>query len=172
MRWSTRKSSTPRCAWSRASRRPAGLSAALGPGGPHLELRDVPSLPDAGLSPPVFAESGDPFAGLRVAHLLARLPRGKPVRVRDIVDRLNAEHLDWSFSRRVVLDTIVQLQANWQTDYRTREGIQLEDGQAGEELMFEDTSRLEPWLVRQAERLAGECRQRLRDFARDEGESP
>jgi hypothetical protein len=107
-----------------------------------------------------------------VAHLLARLPRGKPVRVRDIVDRLNAEHLDWSFSRRVVLDTIVQLQANWQTDYRTREGIQLEDGQAGEELMFEDTSRLEPWLVRQAERLAGECRQRLRDFARDEGESP
>jgi hypothetical protein len=135
-----------------------------------LELRDVPELPDPRINPPVVAESGDPFAALRVAHLLARLPRGRAVRVRDLVDRLNADHLDWSFSRRVVLDTIVQLQANWQADYRSREGILLEDGAAGEELTLEDTSRLGPWLVRQVERLVAECQRRLRDFARDEGE--
>jgi hypothetical protein len=135
-----------------------------------LELRDVPELPDPRINPPVVAESGDPFAALRVAHLLARLPRGRAVRVRDLVDRLNADHLDWSFSRRVVLDTIVQLQANWQADYRSREGILLEDGAAGEELTLEDTSRLGPWLVRQVERLVAECHRRLRDFARDEGE--
>jgi hypothetical protein len=137
-----------------------------------LELRETPGLPDPRINPPVVAETGDPFAGLRVVHLLARLPRGRVVRVRDIVDRLNAEHLDWSFSRRVVLDSILQLQANWQTDYRTRDGILLEDGAAGEELTLEDSSRLEPWLVRQVERLAGECQQRLRHFARDEGELP
>jgi hypothetical protein len=132
----------------------------------------VSGLPDPRIHPPVVAESGDPFSALRVAHLLARLPRGQSVRVRDVVDRLNSEHLDWAFSRRVVLDTIVQLQANWQTDYRTRDGILLEGGDAGEELTLEDTSRLEPWLVRQVERIAAECRGRLRDFARDEGGAP
>jgi hypothetical protein len=137
-----------------------------------LELRDVPGLPDPRLNPPTVAESGDPFSGLRVIHLVARLPRGRPVRVRDVVDQLNTEHLDWSFSRRVVLDAIVQLQANWQTDYRTRDGIQLEGGAHGEEVTLEDSSRIEPWLVRQVERLAAECRDRLREFARDEGGLP
>lgn len=137
-----------------------------------LELREVPGLPDSNLYPPVTAESGDPFAGLRVAHLVARIPRGRPVRVRDMVDRLNAEHLDWSFSRPVVLSVLVQLQANWMTDYRTREGILLQDGAQGEEVVIEDTSRVEPWLVRQVERLAAECRERLRAFARDEGAAP
>jgi hypothetical protein len=137
-----------------------------------LELKEVVGLPDARIDPPVIAETGDPFSALRIVHLLARLPRGRAVRVRDVVDRLNADYLDWSFSRRVVLDSIVQLQANWQTDYRTREGILLEEGAAGEEVTFEDSSRIEPWLVRQAERLAAECRQRLRDFARDEGDLP
>ena len=137
-----------------------------------LELRDVPTLPDPNLSPPQVAEAGDPFAGVRVAHLVARLPRGRAVRVRDIVDRLNAEHLDWSFSRPVVVSVLVQLQANWMTDFRTREGIQLENGLHGEEATIEDTSRVEPWLVRQVERLAAECEERLRGFARDEGAAP
>jgi hypothetical protein len=137
-----------------------------------LELRDVPQLPDPNLHPPVTAESGDPFAGLRVAHLVARIPRGRPVRLRDMVDRLNGDHLDWSFSRPVVLGVLVQMQANWMTDYRTREGILLQDGAQGEEVVIEDTSRVEPWLVRQAERLAAECQQRLRAFARDEGSAP
>jgi hypothetical protein len=137
-----------------------------------LELRDLPGLPDPNLSPPQVALSGDPFASLRIVHLLARVPRGRPVRVRDIVDRLNAEHLDWSFSRGVVLDTILQLQANWQADYRTRAGIAVDDGAVGEELVIEDTPRVDPWIMRQVERLAAECRARLAEFARDEGAIP
>lgn len=137
-----------------------------------LDLRDVPRLPDPNLNPPLIAESGDPFAGVRVAHLVARIPRGTPVRLRDIVDRLNADYLDWSFSRPVVLSVLVQLQANWMTDYRTREGILLQDGAQGEEVVIEDTDRVEPWLVRQVERLAADCRERLFNFARDEGAAP
>lgn len=120
----------------------------------------------------MVAASGDPFSALRVVHLLARLPRGRAVRLRDIVDRLNADYLDWSFSRSVVLDAIVQLQANWQADYRTRAGIHLDAGAAGEELLIEDSPRVDPWIVRQVERLAGECRERLAAFARDEGALP
>jgi hypothetical protein len=118
------------------------------------------------------AEQGDPFASLRVAHLLARLPRGVPVRLRDVVDRLNAEYLDWSFSRPVVVATAVQLQANWTADFRTQKGFDLDDGPQGEELTIEDSARVEPWLVRQVARYAEECRQRLNAFARDEGAIP
>jgi hypothetical protein len=137
-----------------------------------LGLRQVADLPDPNISPPVVAESGDPFAALRVAHLLARLPRGEAVRLRDIVDRLNADYLDWSFSRPVVLSVIVQLQANWLADYRNRDGILLQEGAAGEELVIEDSSRVEPWIARQVERLAAKCRERLRAFAREEGALP
>jgi hypothetical protein len=118
------------------------------------------------------AEQGDPFASLRVAHVLARLPRGAPVRLRDVVDRLNAEYLDWSFSRSVVVATAVQLQANWTADFRTQNGFDLADGPHGEELTIEDTARVEPWLVRQVARYAEESRQRLKAFARDEGAVP
>lgn len=137
-----------------------------------LETREVPSLPDPNINPPLIAESGDPFAAVRVAHLVARIPRGTPVRLRDIVDRLNSDYLDWSFSRPVVVSVLVQLQANWMTDFRSREGIVLEDGTHGEEVVIEDTSRVEPWLVRQVERLARECREKLVIFARDEGGAP
>ena len=108
-------------------------------------------------------------AELRIVHLLARLPRGSAVRVRDITDRLNADYLDWSFSRAVVTATIVQLQANWLTDYRNSDGIVLVDGAAGPELVVEDSSRVEPWIVRQAERLRATCEERLRRFAVEEG---
>jgi hypothetical protein len=137
-----------------------------------LELRDTVGLPGADLQPPVTAVSGDPFAALRVVHLVARLPRGRAVRVRDIVDRLNADYLDWSFDRPVVVDAIVQLQSNWLSDYRTRDGILLEDGPAGPELTIEDTPRVDPWIVRQAQRLADECAEALRAFARDQGSLP
>jgi hypothetical protein len=118
------------------------------------------------------AEAGDPFAALRVAHLLARLPRGVPVRLRDIVERLNADYLDWSFTRPVVASVAVQLQANWIADFRAESGFALTDGPHGEQLTIEDSARVEPWLVRQVERLAGECHDRLRLFARDEGAIP
>jgi hypothetical protein len=134
-----------------------------------LSLRDVPQLPSPDLRPPMVAESGDPFSGLRVVHLLARLERGKAVRLRDIVDQLNADYLDWSFSRPVVASVAVQLQANWAADFRTAAGFDLADGPHGEELTIEDSVRVEAWLIRQVERLAAECRERLRAFARDEG---
>ena len=137
-----------------------------------LELRELGGLPDPSIVPPTIAESGDPFAALRVVHLIARLPRGRAVRVRDVVDRLNADYLDWSFSRTVVLDAVVQLQSNWLSDYRTRDGILLEEGAAGPELTLEDSVRVDPWIVRQVNRLANECRDLLRAFARDEGALP
>jgi hypothetical protein len=137
-----------------------------------LFLRDVPGLPEANIQPPNVAESGDPFAALRVVHLLARIPRGTPVRVRDIVDRLNAEHVDWSFSRPVVIDAILQLRANWIADYRTVEGIVLGEDSAGPTVTVEDSARVDPWILRQTDRLVGECRERLRAFAIEEGAIP
>ena len=134
-----------------------------------LELRTVDGLPDPNLRPPTVAQSGDPFAGLRVAHLVARLPRGQAIRLRDMVDRLNADYLDWSFSRPVVATVLVQLQSNWLADFRSATGFELRDGAHGDELVIEDSVRVEPWLVRQVERLAGECAEQLRSFARDEG---
>jgi hypothetical protein len=118
------------------------------------------------------AESGDPFAALRVAHLVARAPRGVPVRLRDLVDRLNADYLDWSFTRPVVAAVLVQLQANWAADFRTQQGFDLSAGPAGDELTLESSPRIEPWLVRQVERYADQCRQRLNQFAKDEGAVP
>jgi len=137
-----------------------------------LELRDLSGLSDPNIQPPTVAVSGDPFATLRVLHLVARLPRGRALRVRDVVDRLNADYLDWSFSRPVVIDAIVQLQSNWLSDYRTRDGILLEDGEAGPELTIEDTNRVDPWIVRQVDRVANECGEVLRAFARDQGAVP
>ncbi|KRT62594.1 MAG: hypothetical protein XU10_C0024G0023 [Chloroflexi bacterium CSP1-4] len=137
-----------------------------------LTLRDTPGLPDPHLLPPQVAEVGDPFAELRVVHLLARIPRGVPVRLRDIVDRLNAEHVDWSFTRPVVATAVLQLQANWAADYRTTEGILVGDDAAGGTVRIEDSSRVDPWIVRQVERLADDCRQRLRAFAVEEGAIP
>ena len=135
-------------------------------------LRDVPGLPAPDLRPPIIAESGDPFAEIRVVHLLARIPRGEPIRVRDVVDELNARHLDWSFSRNVVIAAAVQLQANWLTDYRSSSGIVLQEGLAGPEILIEDSARVDPWIVRQVERLAARCTERLRAFAVEEGAIP
>lgn len=135
-----------------------------------MRLRDGAGLPDPAVAPPVVAESGDPFAGLRVAHLIARLPRGESVRLADVVDRLNAEYLDWSFSRNVVATVAVQLAANWQADFRSSVGFELAGGDRGDELRIEDTPRAATWLRGQVERYAAECRLRLQAFARHEGD--
>lgn len=135
-----------------------------------MKFRDDAGLPEPNIAPPVVAESGDPFAGLRVAHLVARLPRGESVRLADMVDRLNVEYLDWSFSRNVVAAVAVQLAANWQADFRTTVGFELIDGERGDELLIEDTPRAQTWLVGQVERYAAECRLRLQAFARHEGD--
>jgi hypothetical protein len=133
-----------------------------------MRLRETEGLPDPNVQPPTVAVAGDPFSQLRVVHLLARVPRGAPLRVRDIVDRLNADYLDWSFSRAVVVAVIVQLQANWLADYRNSDGIVLHDGPAGPELRIEDSSRVDPWIARQAQRLYDACLEQLRAFAIEE----
>ena len=125
-------------------------------------------MPDAGLQPPTIAESQDPFATLRVINLVACLPRGVPVALRTITDRLNATHLDWLFSERVVADALVQLQANWMTDYRNSSGIVIDDGPTGAVVTIEDSAKVDPWIVRQATREATACREILLDFSRRE----
>lgn len=116
--------------------------------------------------PPVIAESGDPFTALRVIEGVARMERGRPVRLDDLVDRLNAAHLDWLFTRTVVADVLVALQANWMTDYRNSSGIVLDEGLRGPEVTLEDSSRVDPWLVAQARREERACREALDAFAR------
>ncbi|HEX4934874.1 MAG TPA: hypothetical protein VFV33_16910, partial [Gemmatimonadaceae bacterium] len=110
--------------------------------------------------------SADPFALVRVLALVARIPRGVPVRLDDIVDRLNATYVDWLFARPVVADALVSLQANWMADYRNASGIVLEEGATGATVMLEDSSRVDPWIVRQAQRAAAACREHLDAFAR------
>ncbi len=123
-------------------------------------------MPDVTLQPPTIAEAGDPFSTLRIVDVVARIDRGRPVRIDDLVDRLNAIHLDWLFTRAVVVDALIALQANWMADYRNTSGIVLDDGAAGPTLTLEDSSRVDPWIVRQAEREAAECRRALDAFAR------
>ena len=123
-------------------------------------------MPAADARPPVIAESADPFTNLRVVDLVARVPLGRPVDLAAIVDRLNATHLDWLFEARVVADALLQLQANWYADYRNQTGIVLDDGPAGVTLTIEDSTRVDPWIARQAQRLADAGRQALDDFSR------
>ena len=125
-----------------------------------------PGLPDPNLQPPNVAESGDPFAALRIIDLLARLERGRAVPIAAVVDRLNGSYLDWLFDERVVADALLQLQANWMADYRNTSGIVLEDVEGRPSVIIEDSSRVDPWIVRQAIRQAEACRAALAEFSR------
>lgn len=115
--------------------------------------------------PPVVAESGDPFATLRIVLLVARIPRGVTVPLSMLVDRLNAEHLEWLFEQRVVADALLQLQANWMADYRNTSGIVLDEVGGRATIVIEDTTRVDPWIVRQALRAAEACNEVLREFS-------
>ena len=130
-------------------------------------LRAAPAgLPDPHLTPPSIAESGDPFSRVRVIDLLARLERGRPIRLADIADRLDATYLDWLFPVRVVADVAIQIATDWMADYRNSSGIVVADGPAGPTLTIEDSSRVDPWIVRQAQRAAADCTERLAEFCR------
>jgi hypothetical protein len=130
-------------------------------------LRAAPAgMPDPTVTPPTIAESGDPFAAIRILDLVARLERGRPIRLADIAGRLDATYLDWLFPEPVVADALLQLQANWMADYRNSSGIIVADGPSGPTLTIEDSSRVDPWIVRQARRTAAECTERLAAFSR------
>ena len=137
------------------------MSIGLGP------LRPAPAgLPDPNLRPPTVGESGDPFTSLRVIDLVARLERGTPIRVADVAARLDASYLDWLFPTPVVVDVLLQLQSNWMADYRNAAGIVVADGPSGPAVTIEDSSRVDPWIVRQAQRAAADCTERLAEFSR------
>ena len=130
-------------------------------------LRPAPAgMPVADLRPPVVAETADPFTTARVVELLARIDRGRPVRIADIAERLNATHLDWLFPLEVVADVAIALRANWIADYRSHSGIVVDDGAYGATIEIEDSSRVDPWIVRQVERELAACRERLAAFSR------
>ena len=132
-----------------------------------LVFRPAPAgLPDVDLQPPVVAAADDPFTTARVLRLIACVERGRPARIDDIAAALNARHLDWAFSQAVVSDVLVQLQSNWLADYRNGSGIVVEDGAYGPTLTIEDSSRVDPWIVRQVERQLSACRAALSDFSR------
>ena len=135
-----------------------------------LTLLPAPAgLPAADLQPPIVAEPGDPFATARIVHLLARVERGRPIRIDDVAAALNAAHLDWAFSAPVVTAAIVQLQANWMADYRNASGIVLEAGPYGATVTVEESSRVDPWIVRQVDRQVAACREALAAFSRRDG---
>ena len=136
-------------------------------------LRPAPAgLPDPAITPPTIAEAGDPFTAVRVIDLLARLERGTPVRLADVVDRLDATWLDWLFSVPVVADVVLQLQSNWMADYRNGSGIAIDDGPLGAAVAIEDSSRVDPWIVRQALRESAACTERLAEFSRRDRVTP
>jgi hypothetical protein len=148
--------------------RPEG-SVAARPG--SVPLRAAPAgLPNPNLQPPTIAESGDPFALVRILELAARLERGRPIRIDDIAATLNGLYLDWTFAPSVVTDALVALQANWLSDYRNGSGIVLAEGPYGATITIEESSRVDPWIVRQANRAADACQEALLAFSR-RGES-
>jgi len=124
----------------------------------------MPAIDD--LRPPVIAESGDPFAAALVIELVARLPRGRAIALTTILDRLNSTHPDWLFDARVVADALLQLQSNWMSDYRNATGVVIEDEDGRPTVLIEDSTRVDPWIVRQAERQVARCREILDTFSR------
>ena len=126
-------------------------------------------LPDADLAPPQIARVGDPFAGLRLLHVLARLRRNETQQLRDVVATLNAAYLDWYFPEKVVLAGLVQLQANWSISYHGEDRIVLDRNERGHTLLIVDSTKMTPFLVAQATQLREACDEELRRFALGDG---
>lgn len=126
-------------------------------------------MPDPALTPPQIARAGDPFAGLRLAHFVARVRRNATHQLRDVVAVLNATYLDWYFPEKVVLAGLVQLQANWSISYHGEDRIVLDRNERGHTLLIVDSTKMTPFLVAQATRLRDACDEELRRFALGDG---
>jgi hypothetical protein len=133
-------------------------------------LGDAPAgMPEPSLVPPQIARSGDPFATLRIVHFVARLRRNATHQLRDVVVALNAAYLDWSFSEKVALNAIVQLQANWAISFHGDDRIVLDRNERGHTLLIVDSTKMTPFLVAEAKRLVEACHDELREFALGDG---
>ena len=126
-------------------------------------------MPDPNLSPPQIARTGDPFARLRVVHFVSRLTRNTTHQLRDVVTALNAAFLDWSFSEKVVLAELVQLQANWAISFHGEDRVILARNERGHTLVIVDSSKMTPFLVAQARAAADACEEELRRFTLGDG---
>jgi hypothetical protein len=129
-------------------------------------------MPDPELAPPQIARSGDPFARLRIVHLLSRLPRNTTLQLRDVLAWLNASFLDWSFNEKVLLAALVQLQANWSISFHGDDRLVLDRNDRGHTLLIVDSTKMSTFLVNEANRLVERCREELRTFTLGDGVSP
>ena len=129
-------------------------------------------MPEPTLAPPQIARAGDPFAALRVVHFVSRLRRNETLQLRDVVNALNAEFLDWYFNERVVLAELVQLQANWGISFHGDDRIALDRNERGHTLLIIDSTKMSTFLVSEARRLADACAEELRRFTLGDGVSP
>jgi hypothetical protein len=136
----------------------------------HSLLGEAPDgLPAPDITPPQVARSGDPFAALRIVHGLARLPRNVTHQLRDVVGALNAAYLDWSFREDVVLAELTQLQSNWSISFHGEDRIVIGANERGRTLLIVDSTKMTPFLISQAQRLADGCDAELRRFTLGDG---
>lgn len=126
-------------------------------------------MPEPDLVPPQLARAGDPFARLRLVHFVARLRRNTTHQLRDVVAALNAAFLDWSFSEKVVLAELVQLQANWGISFHGEDRIVLGRNERGHTLLIVDSTKMTPFLVAEARRAHEAADAELRRFTLGDG---
>ena len=100
------------------------------------------------------ARAGDPFTAVRVIDLLARVERGRPIRLADIADRLERDAISTGCSR--CRSSRTSRSSSRRTGWpitATARASSIEDGPTGPTLTIEDSSRVDPWIVRQAQRV-------------------
>ncbi len=133
-------------------------------------IGDAPEgMPDPNVFPPQVARAGDPFGRLRVIHFLGRLHRNVTHQLRDVAGALNAAYLDWSFSEKVVLAELVQLQADWGISFHGEDRIVLDRNERGHTLLIVDSTKMSSFLVAEARRAAEACEEELRRFTLGDG---
>jgi hypothetical protein len=131
---------------------------------------DAPAgMPEPTLAPPQIARSGDPFARMRFVHFLSRLRRNTTHQLRDVVAALNAAFLDWSFSEKVVLAELVQLQANWAISFHGDDRIVLDRNERGHTLLIVDSTKMTSFLVAEGRRAHDAAEEELRRFTLGDG---